>query len=210
MRRAPVQRDYDDDYAPRRAPSSAPVWAMALAMIGVALAFGLWLAPDILRAPGGATGAVGGQAPPSAVSRVRAPVATPIPGLALDQADADRMVAEAVAAGDAAAQPVQALAPLPLSSAGRPLISLEQQQQMERSLALAAKEAAAAAVDAAYADADAALKAQRAAAYADAKSRAPDVSYQDAVDMLHRDPCHVPRADPHTCDKGLYKPTPVQ
>ena len=107
------------------------------------------------------------------------------------------MYQEAIQAGVTASS----AQPLPLNSAGEPVIDQAQQQQMNLSLQLAEQEGNAAA--------DAQLAAQREAANADAMSRAPDVSYQEAVDLLHRDPCHVPRANPATCAQGLYKPTPV-
>ena len=91
--------------------------------------------------------------------------------------------------------PDAALPELPLSSAGEPVIDRAQQAQLAQSAQLAADEQVAA---------------LRAAALADDANRAPDVSYADAVALLHRDPCHVPRADPATCARGLFKPTPVR
>lgn len=196
-----ARQRYYEDYR----PSQAPLYAMALAMVGAAVAFGLWLYPDILASTAQAPapkGAIGNQAPPQvrgSFAGVFTVQATPIPGIAQSQAEADKLYQEAIDKGNAASAP--AAQPLPLNSAGEPVISQEQQAQQALSLQLAEQEGNAAA--------DAQLAAQRASANADANSRAPDVSYEDAKAMLHRDPCSVPRADPHTCAQGLYKPTPV-
>jgi hypothetical protein len=203
-------RDYDDDYAPHyTARSNAPAWTMAIIMLIAAAAFLAYLAPDLLPTAGAPA------APPAAppVSRqapaIRGGVArpatgaidaTPIPGMAQNQATADAQFDAAVQAGEqrAAATPV----PLPLNSVGEPIIDQVQQAQMQQSLTLAEQEGGAAA--------DRQLQNQRATAYADAASRPPDVSYEDARDLNNgRDPCSVPRADPHTCAQGVYKPTPV-
>jgi hypothetical protein len=98
-----------------------------------------------------------------------------------------------------AQQPVAA--PLPLNSASQPVISAAQQQQMTQSLQLAEQEGDAVA--------DQQLRAQRAAAYGAAGMRPPDVSADQVATMTGRNPCAVPRADPHTCAQGLFKPTPV-
>jgi hypothetical protein len=155
-----------------------------------------------LALPTAATGAIGGQAPPSVRgSYPDAPAATPIPGIAQSADEAQRMyqaTAQAASGAPQAATPVPfvpAAAPLPLNSAGQPVIDETQQQQLDLSAQMAADEQQAA---------------LRAAQLADAASRAPDVSYTDAQALLHRDPCHVPRADPATCARGLFKPTPVQ
>lgn len=190
----------------RQRPASSPIpyliigFLCMIILIAVAvvnfrpdLIFGARTLPTLPTA----SGAVGRQAPPAAVRR--APVATPIPGLAQTQEDADRMYQEAIQAGEQQAQP--ATAPLPLNSAGEPVISQEQQQQMQQALNVALDEGMTAA--------DQQLAAQREAAYAEQANRAPDVSKEDAEQMMHRDLCHVPRADPHTCATGLYKPTPV-
>src|SRR3954462_9711579 len=95
-------RDEDDYDYPRRAPSNAPAWAMAITMIGAAVAFGLWLYPDIAHTPGlpeQVKGAQGGQAPPAAVRRVSAPdpvQVAPIPGIAQSEAEADKMYQDAI------------------------------------------------------------------------------------------------------------------
>jgi len=148
-------------------------------------------------------GNVGGQAPPSVRgSYLDAPaaIATPIPGIAQNADEAQRMyqaTAQAASGNEESAPAVwntAAAAPLPLNSAGQPIIDETQQQQLDQSAQMAADEQQAAI---------------RAAQLADAQSRAPDVSYADAVQLLHRDPCHVPRADPATCSRGLFKPTPI-
>jgi len=147
-------------------------------------------------------GNVGGQAPPSVRgSYPDAPAATPIPGIAQSADEAQRMyqaTAQAASGNEESAPAVwntAAAAPLPLNSAGEPVIDQTQQQQLDQSAQMAADEQQAAVRQAQLADAD---------------SRAPDVSYADAAQLLHRDPCHVPRADPATCARGLFKPTPVQ
>lgn len=152
-------------------------------------------------------GNVGGQAPPAvrgtnAEVVVQPPVArpvvsTPLPGVAQNEEQSLKLYQTAVAASEAA-QPLQstpAPAPLPLNDAGAPVIDQVQLQQQAQALELAAQEA---------------LRDARAAQLADAAARPPDVSYEDAAALLHRDPCHVPRADPATCARGLFKPTPVQ
>jgi hypothetical protein len=151
--------------------------------------------------PTAAVGNVGGQSPPSVRgSYPDAPAATPIPGIAQSADEAQRMyqaTAQAAQGEGQAATPVPfvpAAAPLPLNSAGAPVIDETQQQQLDQSAQMAADEQQAA---------------LRAAQLADAQSRAPDVSYADAAQLLHRDPCHVPRADPATCSRGLFKPTPI-
>lgn len=206
-------RDEDDYDYPRRAPSTAPAWAMAIAMIGAAIAFGLWLYPDIAHTPGlpeQGKGAQGGQAPKDVRGSYGGTGSFVQNSAPSTQAGIDAYNAAEQAKYDAAikaggnpvlVQSVAPAEPLPLNSAGEPVISEAQQQQMNLSLQLAEQEANAAA--------DAALQAQRDAANADAAARAPDVTYQEAVDLLHRDPCHVPRANPATCAQGLYKPTPV-
>jgi len=149
-------------------------------------------------------GNVGGQAPPSMrgsyPESAPAIAATPIPGIAQNADEAQRMyraTAQAAELAPEAATPIPFVpqaAPLPLNSAGQPVIDETQQQQQDFSAQMAADEQQAA---------------LRAAQLANADSRAPDVSYADAAALLHRDPCHVPRADPATCARGLYKPTPV-
>jgi hypothetical protein len=207
-----LSREYRDQHdRPRSAHGIG--WAMVMLMaLGLAgfLAF-LW--PDIAprfasTAPAAPSGAVGNQAPPAAVRRAPAApaapaganYASPIPGLAQNQATADAQYNAAIQAGEqhAASTP----APLPLNSAGEPIIDQAQADQQQLSLQLAEQEGAAAA--------DQQLAAQRATANADALSRPPDVSKQDAEQMMHRDLCSVPRANPATCGQGLYKPTPVQ
>jgi hypothetical protein len=170
--------------------------------VGVAI-FGAYLVPDILYSPGlpeQSRGAEGGLAPKDlrgtfGGSDTRTDVQSDIDAYNAKERDAavDNQSGAVVATPTAVS--------LPLNSAGQPVISAEQQQQMNLSLQLAEQEGNAAA--------DAAMKAQRDAALADAASRAPDVSYEDAKEMLHRDPCSVPRANPHTCKQGLFKPTPV-
>jgi hypothetical protein len=149
-----------------------------------------------------ALGNVGGQAPPDVrgSNPERAIVATPIPGIAQSEAEAISLYQTAVAASGAPPSPIPQLptpnpaAPLPLNSAGAPVIDRQQQQQLELSAQMAADEQQAA---------------LQAAQLADAESRAPDVSKEDAEQMLHRDLCSVPRANPHTCAQGLFKPTPI-
>lgn len=201
--------DYDDDYdyRPRRPTSgNGPAWCMAGIMLIALVIFGGYvlvdLYPKVASTPISPTSArTGNQAPPSVISRgAQAQAAPANPNVAGNDATATALYNAAVAGQQPAAQP--ALAPLPLNSAGQPIISTEQQQQMQLSLQLAEQEGNAAA--------DQDLQAQRATAYADASSRAPDVSAADGAAMMGRPLCSVPRADPHTCDKGLFKPTPVQ
>jgi len=117
-------------------------------------------------------------------------------GLAGNDATAQAMYDAAVRAGEPlAATPVPDLGPLPLNSAGEPVINTVQQQQLDQSAWLAAQEAQAEVAN---------------ARATDVASRPADVSYEDAKALLGRDPCHVPRADPHTCAQGLYKPTPIR
>jgi hypothetical protein len=208
--------------APRRAPERPSALAVALNYILTIIFIVAGIGMLILIAPilytryaGAATnpqppspipqlGNVGGQAPPSvrgSYADSPAIAATPIPGIAQNAAEAERMylaTAQAASGAPEAATPVPfvpAAAPLPLNSAGQPIIDETQQQQLDFSAQMAADEQQAAI---------------RAAQLADAAARAPDVSYADAAAELHRDPCHVPRADPATCARGLFKPTPVQ
>jgi len=191
--------------------SNAPAWTMAIIMLIAVVAFLAYLAPDLLpiagtTPPAAPGGAIGNQAPPAAVRRAPAAAApasgvnsaAPIPGMAQNQATVDAQYDAAVQAGELASTP----APLPLNSAGKPIIDQAQQAQMQQSLSLAEQEGGVAA--------DQQLAAQRATANADALSRPPDVSKQDAEAEMHRDLCSVPRANPATCASGLYKPTPVQ
>jgi hypothetical protein len=155
-----------------------------------------------IATPTAPQGNVGGQAPPAVRGTNPEPIApapralaTPIPGIAQSETEADKLydaLVQSSIAPPAAATPEAA--PLPLSSAGAPVIDARQQEQQQQSLELAAQEA---------------ISAARAAQLADDASRAPDVSYADAEALLHRDPCHVPRADPATCARGLFKPTPI-
>lgn len=181
--------------------SNSPAWAMVMLMAVGLVIFGTYLAPDLM-APGRPEqtkgGAIGNQAPPAAVRRgavitsiQAAPAADPVQE-SIDQYNA---VQEAQAPAAPAAQP------LPLNSAGEPVISQEQQAQQAQSLNMALDEGMTA-VEAQQAQ-------MREAANADALSRPPDVSYEDAKALLGRDPCHVPRANPATCAQGLFKPTPV-
>lgn len=188
------------------------LYILMIAIFSVAL-FLVWpsLVSEVGRRLGGASlatptaapqGNVGGQAPPAVrgtnpdpIVAPEAPrvIATPIPGIAQSPAEADKLYADAIATAEPIAPIVEA-APLPLNSAGAPVIDARQLSQQAQALELAAQEAASAA---------------RAAQLADDASRAPDVSYDDAKALLGRDPCHVPRADPATCARGLFKPTPI-
>jgi len=217
------ERNYDEDTAPTRPrpPMLAIVlnYAMTILFIGLVsvVLFIVWPAvvgqfqqrflgapvPTEQAAPT-PLGNVGGQAPPSVRGSNPEPVmprvvATPIPDVAQNAATAQVMYDAAVRAAQTTPPPAQALktAPvtLPVNSAGDPVIDQVQQQQQQQALELAADEQQAA---------------LRAAQLADAAARPPDVSKAEAEQMLHRDLCHVPRADPHTCEQGLYKPTPVQ
>lgn len=202
-RKSHVYQDYRPRYTAR---SNAPAWTMSIIMLIGVIVFAVWLAPDLLHTTSALapSGAVGNQAPPAAVRRAPpasapAQAAPALPGVAQNAAEAQAQYDALVQAGEhAQATP----APLPLNSAGEPIIDAAQQQQLNQSLQLAEQEGAAAA--------DQQLAAQRATANADAQSRAPDVSKADAEQMMHRDLCSVPRANPATCGQGLYKPTPVQ
>lgn len=206
-------------YQPRR-PARPPALAVALNYITNILAIviigvTLYLAwPTIktrmladaqpVASPTAPAGNVGGQAPPSvrgSYADAPAIVASPIPGIAQDAAESLRMYQATAQASISAPEnatpiPFVNVAPdLPVNSAGEPVIDRTQQQQLEQSAQMAADEQQAAI---------------RSAQLADAANRAPDVSYADAAAELHRDPCHVPRSDPATCARGLFKPTPVQ
>lgn len=209
----PRYRDYDDDppqrgwadeeYYQQRRPTrgNGPAWVMVgLMLIGV-VAFVGYILVDMFPRGGGETqpARIGNQAPPNVISRGGAPAqAAPVinPNVAGNEATAQAMYSAAVVG-----QQVATPAPLPLNSAGQPIITAEQQRQQALSLQLAEQEGNAAA--------DRALQAQRNASYADAAARPPDVSAADGAMMMGRPLCSVPRADPHTCDKGLFKPTPV-
>jgi hypothetical protein len=198
------ERNYD---APYQGTGNAVGWTMVVIMAAVAVIFGLWLYPDIAGAPSAPERAVGGQAPKEVRGAFRgSDTFTPKePQAAINDYNATAQ-AEYDAAIKAGENPVlvqQAATPLPLplNSQGEPVISHAQQQQMQQSLFLAEQEGATAV--------DAQMAAQRATADAEALNRPPDVSYEEAKALLGRDPCSVPRANPHTCSQGLYKPTPV-
>lgn len=186
--------------------SSAPAWALVmLTMLAVAgfLAF-LW--PDIARGPGLPEQArkAGNQAPPERRGTFQGgdtyqPKDIPSTNAAIDAYNAT----EEAKYQDAVGAPlVPTLAPLPLNSAGQPVISEEQQAQMNQARNFAEAEAL---DNRAFVTATAA-----AAQLPTVLSRAPDVSAAEVATMTGRDPCHVPHADPHTCASGLYKPTPVK
>lgn len=185
--------------------SNAPAWVMAAIMLCTALAFSAYILVDMFPKDDAATitdpapsGAIGRQAPPAAVRRApAAPVgqaSAPDVQAAIDQYNQ----AQEQQAVNAAPAP----AALPLNSQGEPVIDDSQQAQQQQSLQLAEQEGAAAV--------DQQLAADRAAANAEALSRPPDVSKEEAEAMMHRDLCSVPRANPATCAHGLYKPTPVR
>lgn len=207
-------------YRPVRAPRPSRIavalnYSLTITFIIVGIGMFVLIAPILyaryVGAPAAAdpqptapAGNVGGQAPANvrgSYADAPAIVATPIPGIAQDAAESLRMYEATAQAASGAPESAPAVwstaipAPLPLNSAGQPIIDRQQQQQMDMSAQMAADEQQAAI---------------RAAQLADAQSRAPDVSYADAAALLHRDPCHVPRADPATCSRGLFKPTPVQ
>jgi hypothetical protein len=205
--------------APVRPPLSYTVsnWIMTVASIAMVVIVGYLAWPALLHnlqagtvsAPPTAApaGNVGGQAPPAVrgtnpePAAPRAIVSTPIPGIAQNEAESLRMyqataqVAPSAPQSEMAAPSTPQAAPLPQNSAGEPVIDAVQQQQLDMSAQMAADEQQAAIL---------------AAQLADAASRAPDVSKEEAEQMMHRDLCSVPRANPHTCDRGLFKPTPVQ
>jgi hypothetical protein len=111
------------------------------------------------------------------------------------QAEYDRLAKGGTSPTPASAIATPDLGKLPVNSAGNPVIDARQQRQLDASANLALLERE---------------QARLTAQAIDVASRAPDVSKADAEQMMHRDLCHVPRADPHTCDQGLFKPTPVQ
>ena len=189
----------------RRKPSNAPAWIglgikliVATAIVGAVLI-------DMFPKPSSAPTQqatqyvinVGIQGNHAVRSNTAPIVSAPAvdDGLAGNDATAQAMYDAAVLAGEPAATPAPDLGPLPVNSAGEPVISAVQQQQLNMSAELAAQEAQAEVAN---------------ARATDVSSRAPDVSYEDAKALLGRDPCHVPRADPHTCAQGLYKPTPIR
>lgn len=160
-----------------------------------------WSGAPSTPAPTMPAGNVGGQAPSNVRGTNPDPTApalqaTPIPGIAQSEAESLRIYQATAQAGFSAplAAPTSVSAPLPLSSAGAPVIDAQQQQQLDMSAQMAADEQQAA---------------QLAAQLTDAASRAPDVSKEEAEQMMHRDLCSVPRANPHTCAQGLFKPTPI-
>lgn len=154
-------------------------------------------------------GNIGRQAPPDARStnggasqpRAQEQAAPDIAINAYNATSQARYDAAVLTSVQAPAPATPDLGPLPLNSAGAPVIDRRQQQQQYLALQLAEQER----LDALnYAT----LKAQ---AEAEIANRQPDVSYEDAKALLGgRDPCSVPRANPHTCALGLYKPTPVR
>lgn len=196
-------------YEQPRSNANGAAWAMVMIMALAAGAFIAFLYPDIAHMPGLPEQVKNSGAPADRRGTFGGEDSRPVNipdanrGINDYNATAQAQYDAAIKAGqDATPVPVQStIAPLPLNSAGEPVISQEQQAQQSQSLQLAEQEGAAAA--------DAQLAAQREAANADAAQRAPDVSYQDAVNLLHRDPCSVPRANPATCAQGLFKPTPV-
>lgn len=156
------------------------------------------LAPAATEQPTvGAHPAVGNQAPPAVRStNPDAPAAAPaLPNVAQNDATAQVLYQAAIDAQNGAqVAPTPIPAPLPINSAGQPIIDRRQQQQLDQSAQMAAEEAAAAV---------------RAAQLADAADRPPDVSADQVATMTGRNPCSVPHSDPQTCASGLYKPTPV-
>lgn len=202
-----LSAQYEAEYNRIRRPNrgNGPAWVMAAIMLCAALAFGAYILVDMF--PKGDTaaiadpapsGAIGRQAPPAAVRR--APAATVGQSSAPDVQTAIDQYNQAQEQQAVNAAP--ALAALPLNSQGEPVIDAYQQAQQQQSLQLAEQEGAAAV--------DQQLAADRAAANAEALSRPPDVSKEEAEAMMHRDLCSVPRANPATCAQGLYKPTPVR
>ncbi len=185
--------------------SNAPAWIGAVVVVCVGLIIGAAVLIDLFpksadTASPQATqrpllGNVGGQAPAiirGANNNNHIVVATPIPGIAQSEAESMAVYATVVAES----QPAPIISePLPLSSAGKPVIDAVQQQQLNFSAEMAAQEAIAEVTN---------------AQATDVASRLPDVSYEDAKALLGRDPCSVPRANPHTCAQGLYKPTPIR
>lgn len=203
----PRERYYDDHepyYQPRRPTTgNGPAWVMAAFMFIGLVAFigylliGMYPKEDASAPAKPTQPRVGNQAPLDVVRRGSAPAqdAAPAnPNVAGNDATATALYNAAVAGQQPAAQPT--VPPSLLNSNGQPVISGEQQAQMQQSLQLADQER-----DAAFAAAD--------PAYVASQQRAPDVSAQEVATMTGRNPCAVPHADPHTCDKGLYKPTPV-
>lgn len=205
--------------AAHRAPARPPLselllhyaaYLCAFAVCAVTLYLALpmaWSQWQAAGAPGtqatAPAGNVGGQAPPAVRGSNPDPIArpaaaTPIVGIAQSEAESQAMYQATAQAANGvsapAAVPTAAPAPLPLNSMGAPIIDAQQQAQLDQSAQMAADEQ------------QAALRAQQ---LADAQSRAPDVSKEDAEQMMHRDLCHVPRADPATCGQGLFKPTPI-
>lgn len=201
---------YDQDgypVRPRRSILETIAYMLIFGIIGLT-AFLAWPALSVrisdqlsgsIILPTAQIGNVGGQAPPSVRGTNPDPVAAPAQAAPNVDQSIDAYNATATAEYNAAvaspAAPTPAPAPLPLNSAGEPVIDRTQQQQLDMSAQMAADEQQAALL---------------AAQNADAANRAPDVSYEDAKKLLGRDPCSVPRANPHTCARGLFKPTPVQ
>ncbi len=207
-------KEYERWYkAQRPKASNAPAWIGLAVVMCVGLLIGAAVLIDMYPKPSGANdtqpttkptqiGNVGGQAPVVVRGSYSSNTATDSRNGSLSdtdynatsQAQFDAAVLTTGNQAQAVATATPDLGPLPVNSAGAPIIDLVQQQQLNFSAEMAAQEAQAS-VDNARAT--------------DVASRPPDVSKADAEQMMHRDLCHVPRADPHTCEQGLYKPTPV-
>jgi hypothetical protein len=200
-----MARYYDeDDYPRRRRQGGFNVYLFMIALLCTIILLGIGLLhfrPELFvsnTAPGEYRNNVGEQTTHTPRTD---PVATSAPAVdtainaynATSQAQYDAAVLTTSNQTVATATPD--LGPLPLNSAGAPIIDQVQQQQLNFSAEMAAQEA---------------LDSVANARATDVASRPPDVSKADAEAMMHRDLCHVPRADPHTCEQGLYKPTPVQ
>lgn len=187
-----------DDYYPRERSSNVLTTLAAIALVAAALVTAWLFRGQIIAAV---------MQPPIAVQPAATAIVPPRP------------IAPIVAVPHPAAQPVLApvtqpdstAAPTPvgfgpgIAAAGdfgnqnaiqaqRSVISPQQQDQQALMLQNAADEAAAA---------------QRQAYLDDTTQRPPDMSAAEVAEMAHRDPCHIPRADPATCASGLWKPTPI-
>lgn len=198
------ERYYEEDYEPRRASNLPYFMAGTLCFIILLGCLIIVKRPDLIigtQPERTATGAVGKQAPPNIRGSYQEPATMQSHNGALTDdaynATSEAQYQQAVQQQSQAQEtaPTPDLGPLPLNSAGQPVIDAVQQQQLNFSADMAAQ------------DAQSEVANARAT---DVASRPPDVSKADAEAMMHRDLCHVPRADPHTCEQGLYKPTPVR
>ncbi len=103
----------------------------------------------------------------------------------------------------APAQPAIDTNSLPANSAGQPVISERQAQQLNQAVELAHQEGQRAA-DQAAADYEAQRRANEAAAPVKMTKEEAERTYTNGRDL-----CSIPRADPNTCKRGIPEATPL-